>query len=306
MAADHLLAWASARGYRVAWAPATALEEVRADLERRLAAGEFDPDFARANLCSFDFSLPGLEQWTLVLIALPRPAHRVGFSVAGRRIDAVVPPTYLHYRALSAAVRADLADRGLRPARVETLNAPLKPLAARLGLARYGRNNLCYVPPFGSYMQLVGFLTDAHLPVDADWKPDEPALLDECNDCMVCEAVCPTGAIGDDRVLLHAEHCLTFANESRAPLPSWVPPVAHHTLIGCLQCQRHCPANDDLRVEESGVLFSEEETSALVAGETFGPDSPEGRRKLDRLGLTEEDLIGRNLRLLLAGSIPVV
>jgi epoxyqueuosine reductase len=300
--ADQVLNWGHRRGYQVSWAPAAALEEVRIELAGRLAAEEIDADFASECLSSFDFSPAMSLRWTVVLIAMPRPAHRVGFTVKGQRVDAVVPPTYVRYRGTFADVGADLAAHALPSSRVEILNAPLKPLAARLGLARYGRNNLCYVPPFGSYMQLLGYLTDADLRVRADWQPCEPALLDLCDDCNVCEAVCPTGAIADDRVLLHAERCLTFANENRAPIPAWVPPGAHHTLIGCLQCQRHCPANGALPIEDSGILFTEEETAALLDGSTFGPDSPEAREKLDRLALTEKHLIGRNLKALLNGG----
>jgi epoxyqueuosine reductase len=33
---------------------------------------------------------------------------------------------------------------------------PLKSLAVRSGLAAYGRNNVCYVPGMGSFLELVG------------------------------------------------------------------------------------------------------------------------------------------------------
>ena len=304
MITAQLVDWARVRNYQVAWAPATAIDEVRMELEARRASGEFDPVFARDQLSAFDFPSISLDQWRVVLIAMPRPAHRVGFTIRGQRVDLLLPPTYVSYRRIFADVRDDLRVHALVPARVETLNAPLKALAVKLGLARYGRNNLCYAPTFGSYMQLVGYLTDADLRVSADWRPHQPALLDECEDCVICEAVCPTGAIRDDRVLLHAEHCLTFINENAAPLPAWVPSTAHHTLIGCLQCQRHCPANADLPVEESGVSFSEEETAVLIGGSFFSSEHPEARRKLDRLALTDEHVIGRNLRAFLASSLP--
>ena len=58
--------------------------------------------------------------------------------------------------------------------------APLKPLAVRLGLVRYGRNNVTYAPGMGSYIQLLGYLTDASLPLPDGWRPQEPTLLPEC------------------------------------------------------------------------------------------------------------------------------
>lgn len=187
----------------------------------------------------------------------------------------------------------------LAGARVETLEVPLKPLAARLGLVRYGRNNVTYAPLLGSYDQIAAYITDADLPVSADWQPAELTLLDDCEDCAICEAVCPTGAIREDRVLLHAERCVTFANECFAPLPSWIPADAHRCLIGCLQCQLACPANPPLKTEHT-VVFTAEETDALVAAIAATDALWDSiRDKISRLELTESAVIARNLRALL-------
>lgn len=297
--------WADSRGYLVAWGPLTLLQRAQADLERQRDAGRIEPAFARDNL-SFD-SLPpaaAIDSWRLLMVAMPRPAHLVAFVVGGRPVEALLPPTYVRYRATFEEVRADLAANVLTASELEQVAAPLKALASRLGLIRYGRNNLAYAPQIGSYLQLLGYATDADLPVDPAWRPREPCLLEECESCGVCEALCPTAAIVPERVLLHAERCLTLANESAADWPAWAPASAHHCLFGCLMCQRACPANPDLRVEHTGVRFDEEESAMLLAGgDRSGPVWDAVRTKLEPLGLSfQEHVIGRNLRALLASG----
>lgn len=302
-----LLEWAKSRGCLVAWGPLSVLDRARADLERRRESGELEPSFARDNL-SFAF-LPESFAWAdavVLVVAVPRPAHSVGFSVGGRLIETLLPPTYHRYRALFEDVRRDLLANALPGWAAEHVDAPVKAVATRLGLVRYGRNNIAYVPGFGSYVQLLCYVTNAPLPVALDWTPREPELLEECTTCGLCEALCPTGAITDERVLLRAERCLTLANESTGTWPPWVPPQSHHCLLGCLSCQRECPANPALPVENSSVVFTEEETSYLL-GQSGGDDGPVRdsiRGKLDLLGRPDPDtLIARNLRALVSQQL---
>jgi len=221
--------------------------------------------------------------------------------VGHRVLEAILPPIYRHFRGTFAEIRRDLDENALRGARVEAIRAPLKAVAARLGLVRYGRNNLTYAAGIGSYLQLCGYVTDAELPAMGR-SPQPPTLLPECDGCDNCRLACPTDAIGADRVLLHAERCLTFANERSDPWPSWLAATAHHCLIGCLACQRCCPANPRLEISSSGVIFSADETRALLGeGAPAGGRNGDGlRRKLDEFGLAEEEtLLGRNLRALI-------
>ena len=297
--------WAQSRDYQVAWGPTTVVEQVRGDLERRQRQGEIDSTFARQNLAfDFDRCVAVGSSWRVMVVVMPRPAHLVGFVVDGVRVDALLPPTYQRYLPTFEDVRRELIDQVLPESRVETINVPLKPLASLLGLVRYGRNNVTYAPSIGSYLQLLGYLTDADLPLDPGWAPREPGLLDECEQCNLCEAVCPTEAIGLDRVLLRAERCLTLANETPGAWPSSVSPTAHHCLIGCLRCQRDCPANPELPVVDSGVVFSDEETTALlVGGDHVGLIWERIRARLEQLGQPyQEEIVGRNLRALLDAS----
>jgi len=57
---------------------------------------------------------------------------------------------------------------------------PQKLLAARSGLARYGKNNIAYVPEFGSHHMLVSYYSS--LPcVEETWT--ESLMLDACGRC---------------------------------------------------------------------------------------------------------------------------
>ena len=144
----------------------------REDVLSRRRSGELDAGFFEANLAGFDsFEAPWEGPATVVVVVMPRPAHAVAFTVDGRQVEAVFPPTYVRYQPLFEEVRKDLEEHGLPGARVERLNVPLKSLAARLGLVRYGRTNVTYAPGFGSYLQLFGYLTDAALPLPDDWRP---------------------------------------------------------------------------------------------------------------------------------------
>lgn len=299
----HLVAWARSRGYQVAWGPASLIEQARRDVEGRLAAGEIDRELAAA---TFPFEYPPVlpDRDTVVMVAVPRPAYRVTFVLGDGPFDAIMPPTYVRYRPTFEDVRRELAEHALPGYRVSILAAPLKSLAVRLGLVRYGRNNLVYAPGLGTYLQLLGYVTDAPLSIDDAWAPSEPRLLDRCANCHACERQCPTGAITAERTLLHAERCLTHANEAAGEWPRWVADSMHHTLIGCLVCQRQCPANPPLPVEDTGVVFGRDETRALLSEGDHDAEAWNAiRTHLEELGRAyQEPVLGRNLRALLRAS----
>ena len=314
--------WARNRGYHVAWGPVELVGRARHEVAGRHSRGELDETFYRTELAAVVGegsppeeggrgvlgqpgnlgSLPGEGDRAVLVVAIPRPAWRVTFEVPEGPIGAILPPTYARYRATFEEIRQDLEAHALPGARVEHLRAPLKMVAAHLGLVRYGRNNVTYAPGAGSYIQLCGYLTDANLPLVAAGHGG-PRLLDECEGCTLCRQVCPTQAIGADRVLLRAERCLTFINESPGDWPDWIPASAHRCLLGCLLCQRACPANPKLHVEETALRFSLRETQALRESGSGGEGREETgiRSKLAWLGQSyAEPVLGRNLVAMLA------
>ncbi len=299
---ETLKEWASQRGYQVAWGSGLTVSSVQREISGRRSGLEINRRFYDEQLKSV--VAKGLEnpEHTIVLVARPSPAHLVGFDVAGESVEVLLPPTYFRYRASFEDVRRELVEHVFKKARVEHLAAPLKALASRLDLVAYGRNNIGYVKGMGSYFQLCGYVTDAVLPEMSLPDSGEGSLLPDCESCGICTSVCPTGAITEERVLLHAERCLTYANESEGNWPEWIPAGSHNCLIGCLECQRVCPANPELPVERSGMIFSAEETRVLLSNERASDSQTETgiRFKLAWLGQPYiESILGRNLKALM-------
>ena len=188
----------------------------------------------------------------------------------------------------------------------------MKNVASRVGLVTYGRNNITYSGRLGSYHRLVAVATDADFgevaQADAVALAPEPerVLSPECEGCAVCLAVCPTGAISEDRFVVHADRCLTFHNEKTDPWEPWLKPTFHNCLVGCMVCQEACPRNAGaLTVRDSPVEFTEEETECLLAGAAGvmpagDPVWDQVAAKIREIGLAGyESVLGRNLAALL-------
>ncbi len=304
---ERLRGWAHDRGYAVAWGEVRAVEEALTELRARWGSEELDPGIHQRWLAPLDrldrTVLAGARR--VLVVSVPRPAHKLTFDVGGRPFETVVPPTYAWYHEIFETLRRELVGEVFGPEhRLDPVSAPLKSVACRLGLARYGRNNVTFVADFGSYHQLAAFLTDADLELPRGWSPQPPAALPDCDDCGVCLAVCPTGAIRQDRFLLRAETCFTFHSETPGP---WRIPVhrgSHRCLIGCLDCQEACPRNAGLlRLEPLPVRFDAAETAAMLDETREGAE--EVRRsiaaKLETIGMAHDaPVLGRNLAALLA------
>jgi len=303
----ELTNWAEARGWKVAWGPLSVLEQVRSDIERLSASGEIDRQFEQQELRVFEFppaEKAGAHAARVLVLAVPRPAHTITFELENGALETLAPPTYVHYSRLPESVRQLLlADVFPAETRLEPLAVPLKALAARLGLVRYGLNNLSYISGMGSYFQLVGYRTDGDLPLPAGWSPAQPQALPECEACGLCRSACPAAAIRSEKFLLRADLCLTLFTENAGDCPQDRLPAGHRCLVGCLECQETCPHNAGLlRIEPSGVVFDREETQALLAG---GPVKDvlacRIRSKLERLALAHyEPVLARNLANVLA------
>lgn len=301
---EAVRAWSQQRGYRWAAAPFALLADVRLSLQRRWEAGEIDAAFYRDNLRSLTYlsRCPLEDPKSVLLIAVPRPAHTLSFTLGGRTIETVLPPTYVRYRKTFEDVRDDLEDAvaDLR-GRLVILDAPLKALGNRMGLLWHGRNNIGYVDGLGSYVQLVGLVTDLLVHEGSAPPRSEEVLLARCEKCRICAAACSTGAIDEGRVLLRAEKCYTLFSESLQPIPAGLEPPSARCLIGCLRCQEVCPENKGrLRYETTGVSFTAPETEAFLAlasGSERGLD--QAQAKLRELGLSEDaPLYARNLMVL--------
>jgi epoxyqueuosine reductase len=287
---EKLREWAARRGYRVAWYDGEVVTRAFDRIGRLEAEGALDAGFFSKFLSwtAEPAVRRAAETKSLVLVALPSPAHVVTFEDGGGRRDLVLPPTYLRYYPLFEEVLADLAAFTGGRLKLRRLSAPLKTIAGLTGFARYGKNNITYVEGLGSGVQLAAFAAEAALAGGPPPGDGVPKMLDECRTCRACLRACPMGAIDGERFLLHGERCLTGFTEYEGELPGEFGRLRTRTLIGCLACQDRCPANRGrLRFERFPHVFSSEETAYLLGERGDGPPAPDLAAQVRALGCTD-------------------
>jgi len=279
------------------------LTELEEGIESHRREGKFDEEFDRTRLSFFRYGSPETisKPQSLIIVAVPRPQTSAVFTWRGESVLLIIPPTYTDYRKIAQRV-VDLLTETLEPfdCQVALSLVPLKSLAARSGLATYGRNNICYVSGMGSFLELVGLYSN--LPCHDDtWQ--EARMMEACRNCRACMNNCPTGAITEERFLLRGERCLSFHNEQpgNIPFPSWINPSWHNCIEGCMLCQRVCPEDKKFWSWIEGTEeFSEEETTLLLQGGPRDRLAKETIDKLERLDILDDlELLPRNLGVFL-------
>jgi epoxyqueuosine reductase len=279
------------------------LPELRRDFERLLEQRTLNREFydeivSRYGL-DWHFELPSNLRAvkSVIITAVPQPKTSLKFEFDGKKCYAIIPPTYVRDtdQAALEIMSPLLAKHGYA---VRDALLPVKLIAVRSGLARYGRNNIAYINGWGSYFRLRAFFSDVPCPED-NWQ--EPAALELCSNCRTCIKKCPTKAICADRFLVDAGKCLTFFNEGTENFPAWVNPRWHNCLIGCMVCQDVCPANKE---HTAWIMpdgdFSEEETLMILDGTPQNMLPASTAEKLQQVNmLGNYDLLQRNLSALI-------
>lgn len=255
----------SVRGALCRALPVSRLPQLKADIQEHLDSGALSPELVKPIRSLQQFAAPDWAAGgSIAIAAAPSSRSVLVLSANGKRVEAAIPPTYV-----SAAAR-DLGRKALEEAtgrRAEWAFLPVKTVAARTGLARFGRNNVAYVEGMGSCARLDAYYTEADLGLD-HWQERE--ALPQCARCRLCLEACPTGAIRSDRFVIDALRCLTHINEHQGPFPDWVKTRWHNAAIGCLACQEVCPVNKPyLAKVEKRVELSEEETGLVLKGGEF-------------------------------------
>jgi epoxyqueuosine reductase len=285
-------------GYQARMVSISHLPEIQDAVTNLVKQGLLDKSLYEKWKIYFQVNLEMPEASSIITIAMPQPITRLRFCWQGVDYPVDIPPTYFSQMDDPRAI--EILDQTLIPDGYKIVRARLaqKTLAVRGGLAKYGRNNITYVPGIGSFYRLISFYTDWDCQED-HWQ--EPKAMKACENCSLCLRNCPTGCIPEDRFLIHAENCLTRINESEEDFPDWIQPGWHNALIGCLRCQVVCPVNKPyLNRIVQGPVFSENET-ALILNKTPAEKLPsELRQTLDSLILDEiYPLMARNLRALI-------
>ena len=288
---EGLRRWAEEKNRRFAVSGLDVLETVRRKLEKRRDDGQIDTDFFQENLGEIsrrgDFGVDKPE--SLIVVSAPRPAHMISIKIGERDVDVVIPPTYYRYRAFFDEILEELKGVLGEATGIAVLKVPLKSLSAHLGLTLYGRNNVTYVPGFGSYHQLCGYVVGGEA---GRWLREalgSPAAqagegsLERCATCRACVKACPTGAVRADRFLISADKCYTLFSEKSGPIQKKTRLPKSACLFGCLECQVVCPENlGRPRLESTGISFTADETEALLdVGERMGRGEVMSRQSLE-------------------------
>ncbi len=297
----ELLERLASLGYMARIVPIGWLEKIRQELSA-LAAGPYRTEgiaFLEERVREADFSALGFEAKSILVVAVPSPVCPITFDLGDRMLSTMLPPTYADYHSMNGeigeAVKTILEPYGFHGKRTGRL--PHKLLAVRSGLGRYGRNNICYVDGFGSYVNFVVFMLDVPAE-DAEWLYQDN--LAECGSCEACVCACPTGAITSDRPVINADRCLTLMNEQKGDFPDWLARTSHNALVGCMKCQECCPGNKKQKgFKTAGHEFNDAETQAIL-GHIPGDAFPEAvAEKIIRLGIKEYlEVLPRNLKAL--------
>ncbi len=303
MTASELLSPLTKHGYQWRIVSINHLDELREEIEGPHRQGLYDEEFYKERIVPLVFKPPTelKDARAIIIVTSSQPQFRIVFTCKGEKRPALIPPTYVRYKAVKAQAK-ELLERILGPAgyRVAAAFLPEKLLVARSGLGSYGKNNISYVPGMGSFHEPAAFYSD--LPCAEDYWQEKP-MLKRCQKCTACVLQCPSGAITSERFLLRVEQCITFRNEKAGtiPFPDWLDPSWHNSLVGCMICQQVCPENKKfLKWIEAGPEFSEEETGLILEGIPFKKLPAETVDKWKWLGLSEDfDIFPRNLRALL-------
>lgn len=115
---------------------------------------------------------------------------------------------------------------------------PVKEIAYRSGLGKFGKNSLIHNEQSGSLMTLHLILTNAQLPASVT----APGEISDCGSCRLCIDACPMNAI-DENGALRLSRCIRYHMLSSDIIPLEVREEIGDRILGCEDCQISCPRN---------------------------------------------------------------
>ncbi len=186
---------------------------------------------------------------SVIVIAIPNyPNRPLSFSQCRKELLGTTSALHVtnelqeRTRDRSAGIRSFFKDKGFACIELSMpLMLPVKILASRCGIGYYGKNSMILNADYGSWISLIGFITDAHL------ESDE-AVSGDCKECNLCLKACPAKALHIP-YQCDVSRCVNFHIIQNK---KWIPEEirsACRNLIGqgCTVCKDVCPHNKQLR-----------------------------------------------------------
>ena len=285
---------------------ASHIPELESEYYLSLKSMQIDRQFVKKSIMDYiDFSVikkyPSVQ--SLIIIATPSPEVELMFNYHDKIYCLNIPPHYSDRIKVTGNIK-NITSQIFNTNGYQTFSVvlPKKLLAVHSGLAKYGKNNLSYIPGMGSYHRLTVFATD--LPCDHDsWQ--ELEILERCSKCKACQNNCPTGAITASHFLIKAERCLTYYNEQLQPLPNWIDPKSLNSIIGCMRCQNICPENKKYKsVMQKKEEFTKTETNLILDAVPFDQLPEKLKHKLIDLSLLRYyKHLPRNVKMLIENKL---
>lgn len=277
------------------------ISEVQSNIENLLSKNLYKDNLASS--FKFDWEKVYPKAKSVLIISIPNLVTNVYFNIAGKVLKTIIPSAYIYKEAEQKVKNILNKNFGYDSYMIIKNMLPLKFLAVKSGIGKYGRNNICYVESMGSHHRLAGFYLGIQAKVD-NWN--DFIMLDRCKTCTNCIKICPTKCINEDRFLLRAEKCLTYFNESEENFPSWIKKEWHNALIGCMKCQKVCPENNNfIGRAEANFYFDELETEKILKNKSLYCLEDRTIKKfkdlgfLDDISIISRNLISRNLEALI-------
>ena len=134
---------------------------------------------------------------SIIIIAVYVPLMKADFYYKGQPHEVLVPHYYddgiTEEHLKNTITKQIIGSDGYRIENAKD-SVLYKRLAVRSGLGKYGRNNLCFVEGFGSFIRLHAFFTDYEFEDDS-WT--KAIALDSCNQCRRCQNNCRQPPVPD-------------------------------------------------------------------------------------------------------------
>ena len=280
-------------GFRAALIPFSCIEQIREIYESHVDNSEKTPVNIKERFLSNQPPNITFEPASFLVVAFQSPKGEIHFSYKDKEISIPIPPIYLD-DSIDHRIKETLsiATNGCQFSMVDGVS--LKLLAVLSGLGKYGRNTLCYMDDFGSFCNFAAYYTD----IPCEDNIHEIAIMDICKSCGLCRKNCPTGALSGE-LKIDTSRCLTMWNEFDSPIPDWILPDVHHSMIGCMRCQEVCPVNKSVSMNKKEVLeLSEVEIELLLTSAPKNLPVELVNRFIDYgLWMNFINLAGRNLKL---------